>query len=195
MSKPKSAVDFDQAADRPDRPKPTNRIPTPYAVVEAHGVPIPGVTVDQPNRKHEPASEKEGIAAGAIKTGEIGEDRSVSYETGAESAARRATHVLTKRQETEAIFNLHRKSAPGFRTPRTASSRGPERAHRALTHNNNQPGPRRKRREPFRCEGTSFTAELGRHRRLPGCSLHPYRCSGSRYLESSRTCAGRSYRP
>ena len=99
MSKPKSAADFDQAADRPDRPMPTNRISTPYAVVEAHGVPNPGVTVDQTNRKHELASDREGIAAGAIKPGEIGEDRSVSYEPGLESAARREAHVKTKREE------------------------------------------------------------------------------------------------
>ena len=109
MSKPKSAADFDQAADRPDRPTPTNRISTPYAVVEAHGVPNPGVTVDQTNRKHELASDREGIAAGAIKPGEIGEDRSVSYEPGLESAARREAHVKTKRKETEAIFDAHRK--------------------------------------------------------------------------------------
>ena len=36
MSKLKAAVDFDKAAERPDRPKVTNRISTPYEIVEAH---------------------------------------------------------------------------------------------------------------------------------------------------------------
>jgi hypothetical protein len=114
MSKAKSAVDFDKAADRPDRPKPTNRISTPYELVAAHGVSNPDVTVDQTTRIHETAADKEAIAAGATKPGEIGEGRDVSYETGAESAARREAHVLAKRKETEAIFDSHRKYSANF---------------------------------------------------------------------------------
>jgi len=51
------------------------------------------------------------MKAGAVKPGEIGDDRSVFYEKGEESAQRRATHVLAKPKETKAILDSHRKFA------------------------------------------------------------------------------------
>ena len=105
MSKPKSAVDFDQAADRPDRPKPTNRISTPYAVVEAHGVPNLGVTVDQTNCNHELASDNTSIAQGQIIAG----------EPGSADAERRYASIDRNRKATEAAFDALRPTVAGTR--------------------------------------------------------------------------------
>jgi hypothetical protein len=109
----KRAVDFDSAAERSERPKPTNRVPTPYERQEAHGVGDSDLsfTPDQTTRKHETAATKDSIAAGATKPGDIGDDRSVFYETGAESAERRAAHVLAKRKETADLFAANRKAS------------------------------------------------------------------------------------
>jgi hypothetical protein len=113
MSKKKSATDFDQASERPSRPKPTNRISTPYECVEAHGVGADDLdfTKDQTERRHElPSDNGAAIKAGAIKPGTIDDDRSLWYERGEESAKRRADHVLAKRRETEKLFDSLRPS-------------------------------------------------------------------------------------
>jgi hypothetical protein len=74
----------------------------------------PDTTKPQFERKHEVAADKAAIAAGAHKPGTIKADRSVFYERGEDSAARRAAHVLAKRKETEAIFDSHRKFSAKF---------------------------------------------------------------------------------
>jgi hypothetical protein len=101
MSKEKSATDFDQAAERPSRPKPTNRVSTPYNVVEAHGVTNPEFTKDQHVRKHEQASDKDEIAKGQIVVG----------EDGADAAKRRFKAIHDRRKETAATFDKHRKKS------------------------------------------------------------------------------------
>jgi hypothetical protein len=58
---------------------------------------------------------KDAIAAGAHKPGTIKDDRSVWYERGEESAARRAAYVLAKRKETEKTFYALRPSVAGTR--------------------------------------------------------------------------------
>ena len=110
----KKAVDFDSAAERPERSKPTHREPVHYNCVEADGVKNPDTTINQTERSHEVAADKDAIKAGAVKPGKIGDDRSVFYERGEESAKRRAADVMAKRKETEAIFDSHRKLAAKF---------------------------------------------------------------------------------
>jgi hypothetical protein len=110
----KKAVDKDASADRPTRPTPTHREPVQYICSESRGEANPDTTKPQFERKHETAATKDSIKAGAIKPGTIGDDRSVSYETGAESAKRREAHVMAKRKETEAIFDSHRKFAAKY---------------------------------------------------------------------------------
>ena len=85
-----------------------------YTCVEADGVKNPDTTIDQTERSHEVAADKDAMKAGAVKLGEIGDDRSVFCEKGEESAKRRATHVLAKRKETEAILDGHRIFAAKF---------------------------------------------------------------------------------
>ena len=101
MSKLKAAVDFDKAAERPDRPKVTNRISTPYEIVEAHGVVNPGTTVPQFKRSHEQANDPEAISQGAILPGEDGVD----------NAKRRFLAIHKRRKETEAAFDENRKKS------------------------------------------------------------------------------------
>jgi hypothetical protein len=109
-----AATELNRAADRPERVNPSNREQVKYNVVEAHGVTNPDFTKDQTTRSHELVDDNGAIKAGASKPGTIGNDRSLFYETGAESAKRRAEHVLAKRKETEAIFDSHRKYAAKF---------------------------------------------------------------------------------
>jgi hypothetical protein len=105
MSKARTAVDFDQGAERPDRPKPTNRISAPYELVEAHGVSNPDVTVDQTNRKHEVASDKEWIAQGQIIPG----------EPGSKNPERRYASIDRNKKATEASFEKLRPTVAGTR--------------------------------------------------------------------------------
>jgi hypothetical protein len=100
----KKAVNKDDSADRPSRPTPTHRDGVAYQTVEAHGVTNPGTTVDQTVRSHEEAKDPAAKAAGAIDC----------YEPGLANAKRREAHVMAKRAETAAIFDSHRKSAPGY---------------------------------------------------------------------------------
>jgi hypothetical protein len=73
----KKAADFDSAAERPERSRPTHREPVHYNCVEADGVKNPDTTRTQFERKHETPADKDAIAAGAHKPGTISDDRSV----------------------------------------------------------------------------------------------------------------------
>jgi hypothetical protein len=110
MSKEKSATDFDQASERPSRPKPTNRISTPYNLVEADGVKSPGTTKSQFQRSHELAATSEAKSQGAIVAGKIG-DGCVDSEPGFANAARRTASVMANRRATEKLFDSHRKKS------------------------------------------------------------------------------------
>jgi hypothetical protein len=98
------AVNKDESADRPSRPTPTHREPVSYNCVEARGVTSPDTTKPQFERAHEFASSKDATKAGAIIPGEV----------GLANAKRRTAHVMSQRKATEAIFDSHRKSAPGY---------------------------------------------------------------------------------
>jgi hypothetical protein len=99
----KAATELNRAAERPGRVNPSNREQVKYNVTEARSE-NPEYTKDQTVRSHEEAKDPAAKAAGAIACG----------EDGFANAKRREAHVMAKRKETEAIFDSHRKSAPGF---------------------------------------------------------------------------------
>jgi hypothetical protein len=101
MIKAKSAVDFDQAAERPSRPTPTGRVSTPYQCVEAHGATDITYTPDQTTRRHEEAKDPAAKSQGAITPGEDGMD----------NAKRRFQAIHKRRQETAAPFDRNRKKS------------------------------------------------------------------------------------
>ncbi len=105
MSKAKSAVDFDQAAERPSRPTPTGRVSTPYQCMEAHGATDITYTPDQTTRRHEEAKDPAAKAQGAIVPG----------ENGMANGKRRFAAIHKRRQETAAAFDALRPTVAGTR--------------------------------------------------------------------------------
>ena len=101
----KAATELNRAADRPERPNPSNREQVHYNVVPGHGATDITYTPEQTTRSHEEAKDPEAIRQGAFVPGEDGVD----------GAERRAAHVLAKRKETEKAFDALRPSVAGTR--------------------------------------------------------------------------------
>jgi hypothetical protein len=106
----KTAVDFDQAAERPSRPTPSHRTPTPYEVVEADGVKNAEYTKPQFKRSHELAADSEAKAQGAIVHGKISGD-CIESEPGFENAKRRFAAIHKNRLATAQMFDSLRKKS------------------------------------------------------------------------------------
>ena len=97
--------------NNPDRAV-SNREKVGHLDVEAHGVTKPETTVEQFERRHEPAPVVEN---GAIPNRKVNEsavaERHVQSDDGSKIAERRSASVAQNRQETEKVFADRRKKS------------------------------------------------------------------------------------
>jgi hypothetical protein len=101
----KAATELNQAADRPERPNPSNREEIKYIAVPAHGVESPDFTPDQTTRSHSEAKDSAAKSQGAIACDEPGMD----------NAKRRFAAIHQRRKETEKAFDALRPTVAGTR--------------------------------------------------------------------------------